>query len=262
MKWVKTLSASFFLIEFFFLLGACSQGQTKLINIENKIQYHTNQDFSDHWELLGDDFRKAHNSKIILLSYPSKKYLKGLTRKIKLNNKLLLDDFHGEEILLVREQRPFHFSVPGGKIFLSLGLLKKYIKHEGLLASILIIEMIKSHKKIFVKNIRVPTGAISFEELRPLLKIRVALRNEINKWTTYTLKKSGFDPLALLGLLQTKNKNFLDFFDNRDESKNVSIEEAELKNFLIRSNLFRSTDRLLKNSSKGFYYFINEVKKI
>ena len=240
----------------------CSQGRiVKSREIASDVPYHTPADFSDQWELIGLDFSEGHKNQIISLTNPSKNYLKGLTDKIRSHNELLFGGFNGAEIFIMNDQRPYHFSVPNGKIFISLGLLKKYIKYEGLLASVLTLEMIRSHNKIFMKNIMIPTGVVSFEGLKPLLRISVDLRHEINKWAIYTLKRSGFDPLSLLRLLQLKNKNFLDFFDTQNESKNVSIEEVQLKNFLVKHNLFGDINKALKNSSKGFYHFINEVKK-
>lgn len=245
-----------FIIMFFCLLS-CSRGQFN----SSMGPYHTRTDFSDHWELLGEDFREGQRESIVSLSGPSKKYLRDLIKKIKLGGGPLLEDFKERDVVVVSDYRPFHFSVPNGRIFLSLGLLKKYVEYEGLLASILAIEMIRGHKKIFVKNIMVPTGVVSFDKLRPLLRINPELQSEVNKWAVYTLKRSGFDPLSLLRLLQIKNKNFLDFFVTQNESKNISVERVHLKNFLVNRRLFDDINKVLKNSSRGFYHFINEVKK-
>ena len=240
----------------------CARGKViKLTNIYGGVPYHTEEDFSDHWELLGQDFSEGQKSRMITLSGRSKKYLKNLTQKIGSSDSSLFGDFKVKEILVINDQRPFHFSVPNGRIFISLSLLKKYIKYEGLLASVLTVEMIRGHKRIFIKNTMVPSGVVPFKRLRPLLKLHLNLRQEINKWATYVLKKSGFDPFSLLRLLQIKNKNFLDFFDTQDEIKNISTEEMQLKNFLVKNDLFSDINKFLKNSSKGFYHFINEVKQ-
>ena len=241
---------------------ACSQGRiVKSTDIGPEVPYHQLEDFSGQWKLIGLDFSEGHKDQIISLSPSSKNYLKGLAKKIRSNNELLFEGLKGTEILIINHKKPFHFSVPNGKIFISVSLLRKYIKYEGLLASILTLEMIRSHKKIFMKNIMVPTGAVSFENLRPLLKIRLDLRNEINKWAIYTLKRSEFEPLSLLRLLQVKNKNFLDFFDTPNEVKDISLEEVQLKSFLVRFNIFSNLNKVLKNSSKEFYHFINEVNQ-
>ena len=231
-------------------------------DIIEEVPYHTNKDFSDHWELLGEDFSKAEKSRKVSLTDTAGRYLSALIGKIKSNNKILFNNFKlKEEVFIVKDMRSFHFSTPRGRIFVSLGLLKKYVEYEGLLASILTIEMIRSGQVIFIKNVMVPTGVVSFERLRPLLRVDLDLKDEINRWAVYTLKKSGFNPLSLLRLLQIKSKNFLNFFEGQEESKDSVIEKTRLKKFLIRRKLFVGEDEILRNSSKGFYQFINEVKK-
>ena len=231
-------------------------------SIKIEAPYHTNKDITDHWKLLEEDFCEGQKNKIIALTKRSQKYLEFLERKIKSNNEFLFENFKEKGILIIDDKKPYHFSVPDGKTFVSIGFLKKYVKSEGLLMSVLTMEMIRAHKKIFTKNIIVPTGVVSFEDLRSLLKVNLNLRNEVNKWAIYTLKRSGFSPLSLLRLLQLKNKNFLDFFETQDESEEGSIEEVQLKNFLIKSSLFGDMNKVLKNSSPEFYSFINEVKRL
>ena len=241
---------------------ACSRGRIiKSTNVGLEVPYHNLKDFSDQWELIGLDFSESYKNQIVSLSDSSENYLQALTNKIRSNNELLFEGLKGTEVLIVNHQKPFHFSVPKGKIFISVSLLRNYIKYEGLLASVLILEMIRSHKKIFIKNIMVPTGSVSLEDLNPLLKIDLDLRNEINKWAIYTLKRSEFDPLSLLRLLQVKNKNFLDFFEMLEEAKDISLEEVQLKNFLVRFKVFSNLNKVLKNSSKEFYDFIDEIKR-
>ena len=196
------------------------------LNLSIKIPYHRKDDFLAHWKLLEKDFIACHKNQILSLSQSSASYLRNLLEKIISNNKILFKKFvtnnQRARVLILNDQRPFHFAIPGGKIFISSGLLKKYIDHEGLFVSVLAIEVIKSHQQIAAKKIIVPTGSLSFEDLSPLLKINLALKTEINKWTVYTLKKSGFDPLSLLRLVQLKNKNFLAFFNNSLNSKKES----------------------------------------
>ncbi|MCY4644743.1 MAG: hypothetical protein OXB88_09015 [Bacteriovoracales bacterium] len=208
------------------------------------------------------DFYESQKSKIIELSGRSQRYLGSIESQIKSNNGILFGNFKEKGFLIINDKKPYHFSIPDGKTFISLGLLKKYVKSEGLLVSVLTLEMIRAHKKIFTKNIIVPTGVVSFEDLRPLLKVNLNFKNDVNKWAIYSLKRSGFSPLSLLRLLQLKNKNFLDFFDTQDESEESSIEEAQLKSFLIKSGLFSDINKFQKNSSRGFYHFINEIKRL
>ena len=265
---MKQLAAYFLLA--IGLVGCSQQRVAKPVslNLRIKVPYHRKDDFLAHWKLLEKDFIACHKNQLLSLSPPSTAYLRNLLEKIISNNKILFKDFVANnqkvKVLILNDKRPFHFAIPGGKIFISSGLLKKYIDHEGLFASVLAMEVIKSHQQIAAKKIIVPTGSLSFEDLRPLLKINLALKAEVNKWTIYTLKKSGFDPLALLRLVQLKNKNFLDFFkgslNSKEESKSSSLEEVQLKRFFVKYKLIINNS-LWENSSPGFYHFINEIKK-
>ena len=228
---------------------------------EQELPYRKKQDFFDHTVLLAQDFKKNHQKKMIFLSSSSREYIRNLSGKIKSGNDFLFSGFNNEKIFIIHDNKSFHFSFPNGHIFLSTGLLRKYIQHEGLLASVLIIEMIRSHKRIFSKKILIPTGVLSFNDLAPLTKIDLTMRNRINKWTIFTLRKSGFNPLSLLQLLQIKNKNFYDFFETLEEGTIASLEEVEVKNFLLKNKFFKDITNFSKNSSSEFYFFMKEIKQ-
>ena len=69
-------------------------------------------------------------TKEIKLSQENKLYIQKLAEKITYNNELFFEQKSGAEIYLINDNIPFHFSTPGKRIFLSTGLLKKYIKSE------------------------------------------------------------------------------------------------------------------------------------
>ena len=259
---MNTAPNAFFLF-LVLILGGCSQSpKDHPKEVGRQLSSPTKKDFLDHLELLGLDFIQGHRQKLISLGPPSQKYLQSIIQRIGVHNELFFGNLKKTEIFIIRDERPYHFSVPKRKIFISLGLLQKYISHEALLASVLAIEMIRAHKNIFTKNLLVPTGDVSLKTLHKFLKIDLKLRLEINKWASYIIQKSGHDPLSLLGLLQLKNRNFLDFYENNEEGREVSIEEAQIKQFLIQYKLFNDIEKFAKNSSPGFYHFIDEVRKI
>ena len=224
------------------------------------IPKHTSKDYLSHLEFIGRDFKKSHRGQIVFLSGTSKLYLEKLMKKLKRGGGVLFSQFHIGEIVVLRNGIPFHFSMPNGRIFLSQSLLERYINNEGLLASVLVIEMIKSHKSIFKKNTLIPKGFVSLDDLDIFLRIDLNTRTEINKWATYVLLKSGFDPLSILRLLQIKNKNFLDFFNDPIYEKHASAEEVRLKNFFVQEKMLENIDKFQQGSSKFFRIFINEIK--
>ena len=242
-------------------LGCSQHVRSRPINLgEKELPVPKKKDFLDHAVLLAKDFKENHKRKIVPLSSSSQKYIKGLSRKIKAGNDLLLKGVHNS-VFIINHNKSFHFSFPNGDIFLSTKLLKKHIQHEGLLASVLAIEMIKSCRHIFIKRFLTPTGVLSVDDVAPFVKTDLNLRNQINKWTIYTLKKSGLNPLSLLQLLQIKNKNFSDFFQTLEEGRVASLEEVEIKNFLIEKKFFKDLGDFSKNSSSAFYTFMKEIKQ-
>lgn len=252
-------SLFFFLIT---LLGcALFSEDKKQIVLDKNYSYHKNQDYIDHFSRLGTSFINSNKTGIVKLSKRSQKFLEEIEEKLRANNELVLRKEIETRFFVIKDNRPFHFSFPSGEIILSSSLVKNYIKTESLLGAVLALELIKQHNGIYKKNLIVPLGYLTYEDILPYLQLRLEDKEEVNKWTFYTLRRGGYDPLSLLKLIQIKNKNFLDFLSANETSDSISREETMLKSFLIRNKLIDSYNQLEKNSSPDFYSFLREVRQ-
>src|SRR5690606_34758206 len=120
--------------------------------------YYESADYVDHLKSLKKGILENQEIGTIKLSKKSEGYLFKLGEKIALSNELLINKKIHLNVYIINSSVPFHFSLPEGNIFFSIGLLKKYIKYESLLANILTYELIKSSRNIYNKSIVVPTG--------------------------------------------------------------------------------------------------------
>lgn len=252
------------LLVFNFLFYGCSSWFSKNENelkLSKDYQYHSKKDYLDHLSRLGESFLDSNTRAVVKVSSKSYGYINDILENIVRNNEVILSKDINAEIFIVKDNRPFHFSFPGGKIIISSSLIKNYIKSEGVLTAVITLELIKLYNGIYKRNLIVPLGFLSYEDVLPYLKITLEDKEEVNKWAFYSLKRSGYDPLSLLKLIQIKNKNFLDFLSVNETSDSLSREETLLKSFLIRNKLIDSYKGIEKNSSQEFYVFLNEVKR-
>lgn len=212
---------------------------------------------------LAFDYINNSGLRIIKLNKRSKRYLNGLYKKILLNNELLLNSKVVPKFYVIIENHPFYSSLPGGHFFFSLGLITKYFKYENLLVAALTSEIIKVHRDLYKKRIIVPIGHIRTERILALNRIPLDVKTELNKWTFYAMRRTGFDSFSCLIWLQIQNKNALDFTLQLGDSKNISQEEFLFKNFIIKEGSGeRDNKRAESNSSKSFYRFINFIKRV
>src|SRR5690606_19807347 len=162
-------------------------------------------------------------------------YLLDMHQRIVTNNELVFEKYSRPKFYIVRDTTPFHFSLPGGHYFLSQGLIRKYLANEDLLAAVLAIETFRSEKGIYEKRTVVPNGNIGIERMLLILRLDIETRGEINKWAYLLMRRAGYDPGALLNLIQLKNKNALDFSASVGNISSISREEFNYKNFLSRT---------------------------
>lgn len=195
------------------------------------------------------------------LSPKSREYIENLALTIIQNNELFFQDPFQPRIHVVKHPVPFHFSLPGRVIFLSTSLLNKYVKHEAVLASIMSYELIRSDKKLFNKNIIIPTGYLPTERMLSMVRIDVDEKIEIHKWAYYTIRRAGFEGEYYLSWLQTINRNTADFIPMIGDASAISREEAMFKAFLVKRSKVED-ERVFsrRESSKDFYQFLFFVK--
>ncbi|MEI8348108.1 MAG: hypothetical protein WCG27_11620, partial [Pseudomonadota bacterium] len=212
---------------------------------------------------MGSVYLKSADIKLVSMDDKDTKYLNSIYQRVIKENELLFGPMAYPKFYIIKDAAPFFFSLPGEQYFFSLGLFTKYLKHEELLVSVLVGEMIKSHRNLYRKNIIIPVGYYNTEKMLYLTRLPLDVRVEVNKWAFYSMKRAGHDAMAYLNWLQTQNKNTLDFLLQFGDPQSISKEEFLFKNFIIAENgQFRNNIRKEVNSSGPFYKLINDLKKV
>lgn len=219
-------------------------------------QYYADEDYLKHLELLGNQYLQSSDVIKVKFAEHHHRYLRSIIEKIMVNNELLFNNKIDPHFYFIKSDIPFYFSLPYGKFFLSTGLIKRYIKHEGDLIAILAYELIKNHKNLYRRNIIIPLGFISTERLISLLRISLQDKSQINQWVFYVLKRSNYDPYYILSWIQQQNRNSLDFSLQLGDANIIAREEYLMKNFLVDKRYNIKVSKIKKNSSNEFYRFI------
>ncbi len=250
-----------------FFLSSCSFPVFKskkqdivLFKIEN-YEAISKQDYVEHLNYLGSAYLKGDEVNIIKISKGSEYYLNSIVRKIIARNELFYDQDIESEIIIINYPMPFHFSLPGRKIILSSTLVNKYLKHEGLLASNIFYEIVRSDKLIYRNEITIPTSYVSTKKILRLLRVPLNSKLQVHKWAFHTLKRAGYDYDHYLGWIQIQNRNNYDFSLQLGELPSIAREEALFKSFLIKNATGQNKDKRKINSSKSFYKFIKEISR-
>lgn len=188
-------------------------------------------------------------------------YVNNLIYDIYQNNELFFNQKSIPRVHVIKKEVPFHFSLPGSSIFISTGLINKYIKHESILAAIICYEMIRIDKSIYNKNVIVPIGFMSLERILGINRIVADKKIEVHKWAYYLMRRAGYDGEYYLQWLQTINRNTADFLTLTGDAASISKEEAMFKAFVIRRSKVEDERTIArKESSKNFYAFLFSVK--
>lgn len=222
---------------------------------------YSQNDFIDHLNALESAYLKNSDIQQIALSKQSHAFLKNLEKQIKNNNELIFLSRFDLSVKIIKSPTPFYFSLPSGTLFISSGVIQKYIKNEELLTALMAFELIKIEKKLYRKNVIIPVGYVSTDRLISLTRLGLPEKNAINKWAYYILNRSGFDSSQYLSWIQIQNKNTLDFLLHLGDAKSISREESMLKTFITKRNQPKR-HKTKSNSSKGFYAFVKEVRNI
>lgn len=221
----------------------------------------TPKDYLDQISAYEVFYFNSIGNKEIELTKVQKQYLDHLIKTIDENNEIFFVEDVQAEVSVIQDERPFHFSLPNRKIFISSGLLKKYIRSEKLLYCLLVYELIRSEKKLYKMQRIIPTGYMDTSRILALTRLTTEEKVEVHKWAFYLLNRIGLDTDIYLSWIQIQNRNSLDFSMQLGDVASISREESLFKAFLIRN-----TDKKLANSrrftgsSKQFYNFINGVK--
>lgn len=249
----------------FIILFLCSCSTFRIPGKKNKqlaksgYQEMSSNDFSDHLFSLKESFLSTPGVKIFQLNPTSKKYVQGLAQEIIAKNEIFFKNLKTSNITIIDTDAPLHFSLPRGEIFLSKGLIAKYLKHESMLVSILAYELVRSENLLYPKQIIIPIGYVGMEKMISLGRLSLEEKMEVHKWAHYLTIRSGFDGEYYLSWLQTQNRNTADFIMQVGDANLINREESLFKAFLIKNS---NEDEVpgKKNSSKIFYSFINSIR--
>lgn len=256
MKWTLFLTLTLF--------SSCAYFTGKLdkkdIELPDTYEEMSLADFIDHINSFKESYLNSKNVNQHFISYQDTKYLEGLISNLYKKNELFFSDKKQAKFYVIKDVRPFHFSLPDKSIFISSGLLQKYIKSEKLLYCLLTFELIRSEKNIYRKIQIVPTGSIDTNRMISILRLNTKTKVEVHKWSFYILKRIGIDTDNYLSWLQLQNRNSVDFSTQLGDLGSISREEALFKSFLIKNTSRKRTTKKYERSSKKFYNFINRIK--
>jgi len=247
------------------LLGSCSS--IRIVNFwsEKKPEIRIDQsisqdDYADHLANLKLPFIQNPQMKILKLSNDQVSYLNFLGDEIIKKNEIFFRSLKRLKINILNMNQPLHFSLPKGEVFMSTGLVTKYLKHESILVSILSYELIKSEKLLYPRQTLVPTGYVNLEKLIALNRLAIDENMEVHKWAYHITRRAGFDGEYYLYWLQTQNRNTADFIMQVGDINQMNREESLFKAFLIKDSIQVGYKVTSKNSSKKFYKFVNDIK--
>jgi len=209
------------------------------------------KDYRDHLASLKQPFLSTPGVNQLQVSEAGRRYVQSLAKEIIDNNEIFFKDLKTASVNLLDYEAPLHFSLPGGMIFISKGLLSKYIKHESMLVSILAYELVKSEKLLYPKDIVIPLGYLSLDRMIMLNRLSLEEKMEVLKWAYHLTIRTGYDGEYFLSWLQTQNRNTADFI--------MQVGDALFKAFLIQNPMAENI-HVKKNSSKDFYGLINSIR--
>jgi len=216
-------------------------------------------DYADHLASLKNSFLVTPGIKTVKLNKAGASYITSVSQQVIQMNEIFFKNLKKANITIIDSDAPLHFSLPKGEIFLSRGLISKYIKHESMLVSILSYELVRSENLLYPKLTVVPVGYIPMERMLALNRLSLDEKMEIHKWAHDITVRSGFDGEYYLSWLQTQNRNTADFILQVGDANLISREESLFKAFLIKNT---DEDEVpgKKNSSRNFYTFLNSIR--
>lgn len=218
------------------------------------------KDYKDHLASLKTPFLATPGAKTLSQGHVTKRYLDSLVSEIISTNEIFFKELKTANVTILDSESPLHFSLPKGELFLSRGLISKYIKHESMLVSILSFELVRSERLIYPKQTIIPVGYIPLERMLSLNRLELEEKMEVHKWAHYLTVRSGYDGEYYLSWLQTQNRNTADFILQVGDANLINREEALFKAFVIKNSSDDDDVLAKKTSSKNFYTFINSIR--
>ena len=219
------------------------------------------QDYEDQLASLKSPFINSPGIRIYGLNETTQKYIENLISDIISNNEIFFKKLKNGRVTIIDTESPLHFSLPKGEIFLSRGLITKYLKNESMLVCVLSYELVRSEKMLYPRQTLVPVGYLSLEKMISLSRLSLDEKMEVHKWSHHLTIRSGFDGEYYLSWLQAQNRNTADFILQVGDVNQINREESLFKAFLIKS---KNEEQVIhrKVSSKNFYTFINRIREV
>jgi hypothetical protein len=226
---------------------------------KNEYQSMAVKDYADHLSSLKEPFLSTPGVKKLKLDSSSDEYFRDLLTEIITRNEIFFRELKNANVTILETDSPLHFSLPKGEIFVSRGLVAKYMKHESMLVSVLAYELVRSEKLLYPSQTMIPVGYVPLERMIKLSRLTLEEKMEVHKWAHHLTVRSGFDGEYYLSWLQTQNRNTADFILQVGDPNLITREESLFKSFLIKNQL---DDKLAvrKNSSKKFYSLMNRIR--
>lgn len=255
---------SYFSLLFCFFFTACSfslpfprRRDTDFLG--KRYQEMSPTDFADHLSSLKKPFLENTGVRSYRLGKGAQTYLDSLANDIIGNNEIFFHHLKSAKVTILDIEAPLHLSLPKGELFLSKGLLAKYIKHESMLVCVLSYELVRSEKLLYPKETIVPTGNVPLERIISLNRLTLDETMDVHKWAFHLTIRSGYDGEYYLSWLQTQNRNTADFIMQVGDANQINREESLFKAFLIKHSV---EDNVVtnRNSSKSFYSFLNGIR--
>lgn len=218
------------------------------------------EDYREHLSHIAKSYISSNKSKLIKVSNSSKKYLFDLVNRIKNNNEIIFQDKAEIKLYLVKDSRPFIFSLPNGYYFISRGLVNNYIRSEDIFISMFVYELIRNELTIYKKISEIPYEKSTLSRVLQVTNLELETRNELNILTYKVLKRAGFDPEARLLWIQMVNKNSIDFSIMYESPNVIPKEEYLFKNYI--SNNKSDNFEYERNSTRSFYSFRQRLRRL
>ena len=253
-----------YFVLFSILLGCSTvripiKGPKKKNLVDKAYREMSPEDYADHLASFKKPFLSTPGIKTLQTSKVTTDYLSMLLRDIISHNEIFFNNLTDAQVTILDTDVPLHFSLPKGEIFLSKGLISKYIKHESMLVSILAYELVRTEKNYYPREFLIPVGFIHLEKMIAINRLTLDEKMEIHKWAHHLTIRSGHDGEYYLSWLQIQNRNTADFIYLVGDANQINREESLFKAFLIK----KSTEENIiskKNSSKNFYTFLNRIR--
>jgi len=220
-----------------------------------------NKDYIEQLKVMGISYLQSDLTSTWRPRPRSVQYLQDLIKSLRSKNDILFNKDQKIDLIFIRDAKPFYFSLPEGKIFMSIGLLRKYVEHEQLLVCILAGELIRLEKSLYKKSLIIPASPLSSDRILSLVRLPLEDRMIINKWIYYIVGRAGFEGAQILSWIQVQNKNILDFLPLLGDVKSISREESQLKAYIVKK-MRGEEQHLQRNSSPLFYAFMEELKQV